>query len=335
MKLSLFNNLYLYIYFLLSVTSLHLLANPSKIISSQFNADVDSCSQARGVLVLAHGKSNHDHHQLNLSLIRNPFLMSFNLQETPDENEWENTILKMVGEASSQIPFPIEVAFGMWDQKTFQEGTTILANQSVCELVIIPLFISDHSDIIRAQKYQFHLSENNPLPFDPGRVKIPTSIKKVIFKSALNDHHHLSAIIAERAENISQNPNLEELILVAHGPNGEDDDVQWIKDLSTHASRINLPFYNIHVFTLRDDAEKDISDRKTKELQNLVKNSTLANRKPLIVPVLLAPGGIEEGIKERLQGLTYTLSPKMLAPDHHLIEWIIDESLDQTHVLFN
>lgn len=314
MKLYLFSNiLLLSLSFVIALPSY---ANvPDKKTSpSSLKMDTDSCSKARGILVLAHGKSNHNHDRV-------PLLQS------SVKNEWDNTILEMVGEASLQIPYPVEVAFGMWDQMSFQEGVTLLANQSVCELIVVPLFISDHSEVIRAQKYQFHITDTNPLPFDPGRVTIPTSIQRVIFKSALNDDSHLSMIIANRANAISQDPMREDLILVAHGPNEDEDDLLWTKDLSTHASRITTPFHNIHLLTLRDDAPEEIRGRKTKELQDMVKKSIEENRIPLIVPILLAPGGIEGGLKERLQGLKYTLSPKMLAPDEHLVEWIIQESL--------
>ncbi len=291
----------------------------------------EACHENKGILILAHGNSNHDHgdpasnphrHRPPHSDLNNDML---NL--TTSFNEWDNTILEMVGEASPQIPYPLEVAFGMWDQKSFQEGVNILASESICELVIVPLFVSDHSEVIRAQKYQFHISEENPLPFDPGRVKIPSTIQNVVFKTALNDHPYLSEIISNRAQAISQKPEQENLILVAHGPNGDEDDALWIQDLSTHASKIKGSFHKIDVLTLRDDAPDEIRNRKTKELQDLVKKALEDNRKALIVPVLLAPGGIEKGLKERLQGLEYTISHKMLAPDSLLIDWIVQESL--------
>lgn len=274
------------------------------------------CHKNRGILILAHGKSSHVH--------------TGTTPTVSDGDLWETTILKMVGEASRSISAPIEVAFGMWDKDNFQEGVTLLANQSVCELVVIPLFISDHSNVIRAQKYQFHLTDENPLPFDPGRITIPTTIHHIEFKSALNDHPFLSSIIAERARQLSIDPISEDLILVAHGPNDETDDLQWHEDLSVHAKRIATPFFKKHILTLRDDAPEKIRNQRTKELRDLVKQSLASQRKALIVPVLLAPGGIEAGLKERLQGLDYVLSPKMLAPDSHLVEWLIQKSNEPT-----
>ena len=280
------------------------------------NSDSSQCHKNRGVLVLAHGKSSHVHNGTA------PIVS--------DEDLWETTILKMVGEASRSISVPIEVAFGMWDKENFQEGVNLLANQSVCELVVIPLFISDHSNVIRTQKYQFHLTDENPLPFEPGRITIPATIHHIEFKSALNDHPFLSSIIADRASQLSINPASEDLILVAHGPNDETDDLQWHKDLSAHAERIVTPFFKKHIITLRDDAPDEIRNQRTKELQDLVKQSLANQRKALIVPVLLAPGGIEAGLKERLYGLDYVLSPKMLAPDSHLVEWLIQKSNEPT-----
>lgn len=307
-------------------------ATPSANLSTSINLNTPDtqCLEKKGILITAHGKSGHshgDHHSiLNSPINSTSFLDSDEPKDEPSEPDWDKTILSMIGEAASQIPYPLEVALGMWDQESLQEATTQLASQGVCDLFVIPLFISDHSDVIRAQKYQFHITDENPLPFEPGRVEIPSSIQRIRYGTTLNDHEFLSQIIEKRALKMSKNQKNEMLILVAHGPNSDEDDLLWLRDLSVHASRLKTDFAQIHTLTLRDDAPPPIRDQKTKELRNLVQEAHNKGLEPLILPVLLAPGGIEAGIHERLNELSYRFSTLMLAPDPLLIDWIIQQS---------
>jgi len=46
----------------------------------------------------------------------------------------------------------------------------------------------------------------------------------------------------------------------------------------------------------------------------------------LIVPLLLSYGGIETGIRKRLDGLDYAMSPQALLPDARLARWITESA---------
>lgn len=291
--------------------------NPIVITDSQ-------CQSRRGILILAHGKSGHNHGDHNfMSKYIDHFFFPM---ESSLHSTWEQTILDMVNQVRNNLSFPIEVAFGMWDYENFQKAVNQFGHQNICSLEIIPLFVSEYSDVIRAQKYQFRINDTNPLPFPIQRINFPESVLMVHFQAALNDDSILSQIIQKRALEISQSPQQEELILVAHGPNGDEDDLLWLRDLNIHGSRLTIPFYKIHTVTLRDDAPEPIQNAKTLELRSIVQNALIQNHTPLILPVLIAPGGIEEGLMKRLNGLSYKQSYHMLAPDPLLIDWIINRA---------
>ena len=44
----------------------------------------------------------------------------------------------------------------------------------------------------------------------------------------------------------------------------------------------------------------------------------------LIVPQLMSFGGIEQGIRKRLEGLEYTMSSEGLMPDDRLADWVLE-----------
>jgi len=281
-----------------------------------YRSPVSSCGAKTGILVLAHGVSSHHggHHPQG-------------------DDPWELTVRETVRTAKSRIPYPVELAFGMWSQKNFQTGVDALVAQGICRLVIVPFFVSSHSVVINTQRYQFHLTEENPLPFDPGRIRIPGSVRETKFQSALDDHVLLSEVLRDRLRGLSTTPENDEAIFVAHGPVSEEDDRLWLKDLAVHARRIcdsqgMAASCNIHPFTLQDDALPPIRHWKTLMLRQLVGEITARGHNPVIVPVLLAPGGIEKGLIERLQGLTYRYNGRMLAPDPRLADWLVERSKD-------
>ena len=88
--------------------------------------------------------------------------------------------------------------------------------------------------------------------------------------------------------------------------------------------------------TVRDDAPAAIRDAATTELRALVAKRAQAGDRVLVVPVLLSFGGIEQGIRKRLDGLDYTMAPQAIMPDERLVRLdqgaarLVDRSRDDT-----
>lgn len=159
------------------------------------------CSQNAGVLILAHG-SHAGHHHL----------------AGGGHSKWEHYVSMVVSSAKKRISSPVELAFGMWDQQSFQAGINKLAQKNICELRIIPFFLNSHSEMIEIQKYMFGINQTNNSPIEVNKVEIPESIKIVKFGKALDDHIFLSEILYDRIVEIAKQPAKQGLILVAHGP---------------------------------------------------------------------------------------------------------------------
>jgi len=264
-----------------------------------------------GILILAHGVSSHDSDH-----------MPGHGHHMPQTDPWEETVLSMVQEVREKTQVPVALSFGMWDQKNFQKGIDQLVKQDVDDLRVVPLFVSSHSDVIRAQHYMFGLREKNPLPFPIGRLTIPEQIKTLSVKSPLGQSPELTRILEKRALELSLRPESEELILVAHGPVADSDDQLWLQDLQYHADHISLKMAK-HVLTVRDDADEDVRNEMTARFRNLILDITKRGKTPLILPVLIAQGGIDKGILKRLEGLQFIYKGHMLAPDEELVNWII------------
>jgi hypothetical protein len=143
--------------------------------------------------------------------------------------------------------------------------------------------------------------------------------------SALNDHPIVADILASRARAISREPAREALVVVAHGPNEEDDNRRWLADMGSLAARLKQTerFPSLEYLTLRDDAPKPVRDAATEQLREIVQREASAGRRVLIVPLLISFGGIERGLRERLEGLPYTMAEAALMPDDRLATWVL------------
>ncbi len=75
--------------------------------------------------------------------------------------------------------------------------------------------------------------------------------------------------------------------------------------------------------TVRDDADAKVREAATADLRSRVERQTAAGRKVLIVPHLLSFGGIENGLRKRLEGLDYEMAGQGLMPDARIAQWVL------------
>ena len=113
---------------------------------------------------------------------------------------------------------------------------------------------------------------------------------------------------------------------MAHGPTDDETNRRWLSDLRITADRIRTAggFKVVDAVTVKDDAPPPIRKAATAELRALVEKRAAEGSRVFIVPVLLSYGGIEDGIRTRLAGLSYTMSKHALAPDDRLVAWVLE-----------
>jgi len=266
--------------------------------------------------------------------------------------EWNARVTDLAAQADTRKP--TEVAFGMATRATIQAAVDRLVARGVTEIVAVPLFVSSWSSVITSTEYLLGQRADAPAALatyakmnhaqpsaaatsgpastghdghntaTDGATPI-TSPVPIRMTRALNDHPIVAEILARRARSISQHPSQDALVIVAHGPNEEEDNRRWLADLASLVDRIRSTerFASIDYLTLRDDAPKPVRDQATADLRNVVLKRSQEGRHVLIVPVLISFGGIDRGLRERLEGLTYTMPDAGLVPDDRLVAWVL------------
>jgi sirohydrochlorin ferrochelatase len=245
---------------------------------------------------------------------------------------------------------PTEVAFGMASRASIQSAVDKLAARGVTEIVAVPLFVSSHSSVITSTEFLLglrndapkdlaifakmnHASHSAPAAADHSAHGVPavdpaspvTTTLKIRMSPALNRHPLIGAIVADRAKSISTTPEKEAVILVAHGPVPDEDNRRWLDDMGVLAeqTKASATYASVDYMTVRDDAGPAMREAATKELREKVQAQVALGRRVLIVPHLMSFGGIEQGVRKRLEGLEYTMTDRALMPDDRIVEWVM------------
>jgi sirohydrochlorin cobaltochelatase len=244
---------------------------------------------------------------------------------------------------------PVEVAFGMATRANIKRAIDALTARGAARIVAVPLFVSSHSSVVTSTEYLLGVRQDMPPDLvkfakmshgangahagghdhGPGSgnedgtlpIKSPVPIRMT---GALDSHPIVAQILTDRARAISTDPAREAVILVAHGPVRDDENAKWLENMQALARGIGrtTPFASIDCLTVRDDAPAAIRDAATAELRALVVKRRESGSRVLVVPVLLSFGGIEQGLRKRLDGLDYTMASQAIVPDDRVVEWI-------------
>jgi sirohydrochlorin ferrochelatase len=246
---------------------------------------------------------------------------------------------------------PVEVAFGMASRPSIQTAVDKLVARGATSIVAVPLFISSHSSVVTSTAYLLGVQKEMPAdlrifakmrhgshggsseaahaghsgPDQPSdNTKPVASPVPIRMTEALNRHALVGDILVDRANAVSVSPEQEAVIVVAHGPVPDADNQRWLADMKALAAQMDAAtaFATIRYLTVRDDAPKPVRDAATAELRHLVEEEATRGRRVLIVPLLLSYGGIEKGIRQRLEGLDYVMADRALMPDDRLHQWV-------------
>ena len=255
--------------------------------------------------------------------------------------EWNGRVTEVASRVNASRP--TEVAFGMAARGNIQAAIDRLVARGVTQIVAVPLFVSSWSSVITSTEYLLGLRREAPAALAAfakmshghgaehaahgaaDGMSPVTSRVPIRMTPALNRHPIAAAILATRARSISRDPAREAVIIVAHGPNDDEFNRRWLADIASLADQVRATerFASIDYLTLRDDAPAPIRDGATAQLRDLVMKHSREGRRVLIVPLLISFGGIDKGLRQRLEGLSYAIPEAALMPDDRIATWVL------------
>ncbi|MDZ7695086.1 MAG: hypothetical protein U5K69_28875 [Balneolaceae bacterium] len=239
-------------------------------------------AQNSGVLILAHGGSQ----------------------------QWNDAVIEAAEPLKKE--YQIEFAFGMANYVTMHNGIKTLAEQGVDSIAVVQLFISSYSPIIRQNRYLLGKRDSVPNPMMPmmhhineykqmmgieedtasgdghghHRFYMPEDLPQLPLEAhvslapPLDDHPVVANILSKRIQELSTNPANETVLVVAHGPNSEEDNAKWIATMESLAQKIQktqqkkgTPYKQIFATTVRDDASDAIFNQAKANLRAMVRQA--------------------------------------------------------------
>lgn len=233
---------------------------------------------------------------------------------------------------------PTELALGMADPAAMQKAVDALAARKVKRIVAVPLFINSSSEVLEHTRYLLGLSEKPSEVFrdamaamphahhhghgySEARVSSPVPLKMT---AALDDDPVVAGILVERARKLSKDPKKETVFLVGHGPVDDKANERWLATMGRLAARVRARggFLDVEVATIRDDSPKAVKQAAIEELRALIRIAAKSSR-VIVVPHLIARGGIEAHVREAVEGLPVVWSGETLAPHPVLPRWVL------------
>jgi sirohydrochlorin cobaltochelatase len=254
-----------------------------------------------GVLVMAHGGSS----------------------------KWNERVLTAVQPLRDR--YPIEVAFGMADSVSLQEGVRKLEEQGVRRVGVVRLFVSGESWRERTEQI---LGIRPGAPARPKQEpvksehaghsmalwRIETRATFALSQEGLADAPEMGAILADRAVTLSRAPSTEDVLILAHGPGDDAENERWIAKISVRAEAVKSvrPFRRVEVHTLREDWPEK---RKFAEqgVRSFVQRAIDENGKAIVIPFRVEGFGPYGRV---LENLDYVSDGVGLLPHGNVTEWI-------------
>ncbi|MBI4060635.1 MAG: hypothetical protein HY403_04325 [Elusimicrobia bacterium] len=260
---------------------------------------------------------------------------------------WNGEVERLRARVDAKVP--VETALGMADPAALQAAVDRLERRGVARIIAVPLFVQSRSEVLDQTRYALGLAERpsevlksayermaaargahaahsahsaHRHEFSLARVRARAPIAMT---RALDDHALVGRILNERARALSRDASRERLILVAHGPVDDAAVPAWRESLASLCAAVK-GFRACGFGLLRDDAAPEIRAAAVADLRAQVARAKTENGRALVVPVLIARGGIEKKIVKDLAGLEYAWDGRALMPHPGFDSWVLERA---------
>lgn len=274
---------------------------------------------------------------------------------------WNKEVERLRARVNAKVP--TETALGMADPKSLQAAVDRLEKRKVKRIVAVPLFVQSRSEVLDQTRYALGLREKpsevlreayerianahaarakahaghgsaghssmahgHSMEFSTARVR---SREPIALARALDDHELVGRILGERAEALLGRAEKAHLVLVAHGPVDDAAVPAWKDSMSSLCSTAAKGgrFVDCGIALLRDDAAPEVRAAAVADLREKVSRESLGKAGPVVVvPVLIARGGIERKIPKDLAGLDFAWSGETLMPHDGFDAWVLERA---------
>lgn len=232
--------------------------------------------------------------------------------------------------------YPLELAFGMADAVSIQEGVERLERQGVQSIAVVRLFISGESWFERTEQILGIKPGAPPKPAAPPHGEhsghgghgghsmafwaIDSDARFALSRDGLMQATEMGEVLVERARGLSRNPAVEDVLILAHGPGDDEENRRWLAYIDARADSVRqaMAFRRVQVETLREDWP-DKREAAQARIREFVANASRDGGRALVIPFRVQGFGPYAKV---LDGLDYDADQVGLVPNPHVRAWV-------------
>ena len=224
--------------------------------------------------------------------------------------------------------YRIELAYGMADPWTLAEAVEKLEKEGARKIVVARMYsLADQfkgkTDYILGLTDTEPKTRGGPLP-----PRVRSSAIFATFGGYEENNSLICEILKDRVLEISQNPEKETVLLIAHGARDDKRDKRWKDVLQKHADYIKknsqASFKDIRGLTVREDWPKK-HKKAVDEIRDLIEDASTHGQALIISNRLYGSGRYDEFF----EGLDYEMNRKGLALHANMTRWL-EEGIRKT-----
>ncbi len=270
--------------------------------TSLFHAGCFSITRVRLMfvllLVLSIGCARH--HPNHAILPGSPDDFGLLLMAHGGSADWNGGVVAAV--APLRAEYPVEVAFGMADAVSIQDAIGKLEARGVRRIEVVRLFISGESWFDRTEQIlglrpgapeapvatsHMHASDHGDSgqSMDMGFWKVKTAASFALSTQGLANIHAIGAVLVDRVRVLSRKPELEDILIQAHGAGDDSQNERWRASIDFHAVQVRefLPFRRVQVETLREDWPEKRTESELR-IRAFVKRASAEGGTAIVIP---------------------------------------------------
>jgi sirohydrochlorin ferrochelatase len=245
---------------------------------------------------------------------------------------WNSEVEAMLSPLSKD--YPVEIAFGMAEAASLQTGVAKLEERGVRRIAVVRLFISGESwyerteQILgiapgaepRAAGHGDHSDHGGAGQHSMALWRIETQSGFAISKEGLADAPEMGAVLVERVRGLSKDPSRESVLVLAHGPETDDENQRWLQLIDARAEAVRRAgsFRRVQTETLREDWP-DKRAASEARIRAFVEQASQNDGRVIVVPYRVAGFGPYADV---LNGFNYVADQKGLLPSAEVERWV-------------
>jgi hypothetical protein len=232
----------------------------------------------------------------------------------------------------------IEVAFGMADAASLQEGVQRLEQRGARRIGVVRLFVSGESFRERTEQVlgiapgaptrpAANADHSEQAQHGGGHSmefwRIATRSSFALSDQGLIEAPEMGGVLVDRARALSKEPRREDVLILAHGPGDDAENERWLAHLEARAEVVRkaLPFRTVRVETLREDWPEKRREAEER-IRAFVAQASQSGGRALVIPFRVQGFGPYAKV---LEGLHYVSDGRGLVPDPGVTTWIAQQ----------